>query len=64
MVKHTQAIGRRIADKQPTNCVSEFDHFVRLALKGLNFANYSYFFGLYRINKIFEVKIIVKMVTR
>ena len=31
MVKHTQAIRRQ----QPTNCLSMFDHFVGLALKGL-----------------------------
>ena len=31
MVKHTQAIGRQ----QPTNCLNVFDHFVKLALKGL-----------------------------
>ena len=32
MVKHTQTIRR-----QPTNCLSVFDHFVKLALKGLMF---------------------------
>ena len=31
MVKHTQTIRRQ----QPTNCLSVFDHFVNLALKGL-----------------------------
>ena len=31
MVKHTQTIRR----KKFTNCLSVFDHFVRLALKGL-----------------------------
>ena len=31
MVKHTQAIRRVL----PTNCLSVFDHFVELALKGL-----------------------------
>ena len=31
MVKHTQIIRRQ----QPTNCLSLFDHFVKLALKGL-----------------------------
>ena len=31
MVKHTQTILRQ----QPTNCLSVFDHFVGLALKGL-----------------------------
>ena len=32
MVKHTQAIRWQ----QPTKCLSVFDHFVKLALKGLN----------------------------
>ena len=32
MVKHTQTIRRQ----QPTNCLSLFDHFVGLALKGLS----------------------------
>ena len=31
MVKHTQTIRRQ----KPTNCFSVFDHFVRMALKGL-----------------------------
>ena len=31
MVKHTQTIRRQ----QPTNCLSVFDHFVKLTLKGL-----------------------------
>ena len=31
MVKHTQTIRRLL----PTNCLSVFDHFVGLALKGL-----------------------------
>ena len=31
MVKHTQTIRRLL----PTNCLSVFDNFVRLALKGL-----------------------------
>ena len=31
MVKHAQAICR----EQPTNCLSVFDHFMGLALKGL-----------------------------
>ena len=34
MVKHTQTIRR-----QPTNCLRMFDHFVGLALKGLNCNN-------------------------
>ena len=33
MVKHTQTIRRLF----PTNCLSMFDHFVGLALKGLRF---------------------------
>ena len=33
MVKHTQTIRQQ----QPTNCLSVLDHFVGLALKGLNF---------------------------
>ena len=32
MVKHTQTIRCKL----PTNCLSVFDHFVGLALKGLN----------------------------
>ena len=32
MVKHNQTIHRLL----PTNCLSVFDHFVGLALKGLN----------------------------
>ena len=32
MVKHTQTIRRQ----KPTNCLSVFDNFVGLALKGLN----------------------------
>ena len=32
MVKHTQTIHQLL----PTNCLSVFDHFVGLALKGLN----------------------------
>ena len=32
MVKHTQ----KIFWQQPTNCLSVFDHFVGLALKGLS----------------------------
>ena len=32
MVKHTQTIHRKV----PTKCLRVFDHFMRLALKGLN----------------------------
>ena len=39
MVKHTQAIRWQ----QPTNCLSVFDHFVGLALKGLNIINITAF---------------------
>ena len=35
MGKHTQTIRRQ----QPTNCLSVFDHFVNLALKGLKTFN-------------------------
>ena len=34
MVKHTQKIRRQ----KPTNCLSVFEHFVELALKGLRFS--------------------------
>ena len=33
MVKHTQTIRQLL----PTNCLSVFDHFVQLALKGLKY---------------------------
>ena len=59
MVKRTQTIRRQ----QPTTCLSVFDHFVGLVLKGLNFTMRSYF-GLNSNRKILEVKVIVKMVTR
>ena len=36
MVKHTQAIRRQ----QQTNCLSVFDHFLGLALKGLKKLSY------------------------
>ena len=36
MVKHTQTIRRLL----PTNCLSVFDYFVGLALKGLNGTNF------------------------
>ena len=34
MVKHTQTIRRLFQ----TNCLTVFDHFVRLSLKGLNYS--------------------------
>ena len=42
MAKHTQTICQQITDKQfvsklPTNCLSVFDHFVKLVLKGLRY---------------------------
>ena len=36
MVKHTQVIRRQ----KPTNCLSVFDHFVGLVLKGLTDEDY------------------------
>ena len=43
MVKHTQTIRRLL----PTNCLSVFDHFVELGLKGLNFGcNFCYISGV------------------
>ena len=36
MVKHTQKIRRLL----PTNCLSVFEHFVRLAIKGLTWKKY------------------------
>ena len=39
LVKHNQAIRRQ----QPTNCLSVFDNFVRLALKGLKYILTYYF---------------------
>ena len=41
MVKHIQTIRR----KKPTNCLSVFDHFVGLALKGL-ITSFLYFLSL------------------
>ena len=35
-INHTKTIPRRL----PTNCLSVFDHFVGLALKGLKFINW------------------------
>ena len=40
MVRHTQTIRRLL----PTNCLSVFEHFVGLALKGLRYLNYFMFF--------------------
>ena len=43
MVKHTQTICRQL----PKNCLSVFDHFVELMLKGLStyFPTATYYFG-------------------
>ena len=35
MVKHIQTIRRQFADDLPTNCLSVFDRFVGLVLRGL-----------------------------
>ena len=35
MVKQTETICPQFARNLPTNCLSVFDHFVKLALKGL-----------------------------
>ena len=42
MVKHTQFVG-----KLTTNCLSLFDHFVRLALKGLTLSRFHTLFGCF-----------------
>ena len=51
MVKHTQTIRRQ----KPTNCLSVFNHFVGLALKGLRYQ----FMGLIMID-IEQVKFMEK----
>ena len=44
MVKHTQTIHRQ----KPTNCLSVFDHFVGLALKGLReYVNSKQYIGVH-----------------
>ena len=49
MVKRTQTVRRQF----PTNCLSVFDHFVILALKGLTFvAIEPIYFGCSRIDRI------------
>ena len=40
MVKYTQTVRR----EQPTNCLSVFDHFVKLAFKGLMGPQYYFYF--------------------
>ena len=49
MVKHTQTIRRQ----QPTDCSSVFDHFVKLALKGLISLHNSAFGELYEVLFLF-----------
>ena len=49
MVKHTQTIRRQ----QPTDCSSVFDHFVKLALKGLISLYNSAFGELYEVLFLF-----------
>ena len=46
MVKHTQAIRRQ----QATDCLSVFDHFLELALKGLT--HFTLLFSLYNLENI------------
>ena len=50
MVKHTQAI--QIRWQQPRNCLSVFDHFVGLALKGLSEYNEIRSFTFYEQSQI------------
>ena len=54
MVKHTQAICRQ----KPTNCLSVFDHFMGLALKGLKwwFCINCYCLNKQSIKKCFAVR--------
>ena len=52
MVKHTQTIRR----EQATNCLSVFDHFVGVAVKGLS--------NRYETSYYFLKSDVVKMVTR
>ena len=52
MVKHTQTIRRQM----PTSCLSVFDHFVILALKGLINIAGSHFYDIKMSANIFRVK--------
>ena len=56
MVKHTQTI----RGQQPTNCLSVFDHFVKLALYLNNFLKY-YRFGHYSCTKLVYIDFWVKL---
>ena len=51
MVKHTQFVGNL-----PTNCLSVFDHFVGLALKGLSFHYMGLLFALFHNNSFPEME--------
>ena len=53
MVKYTQTNRRQ----QPTNCLSVFDHFVRLALKGLNSYLKKEAHLFHEIKKIFKLRL-------
>ena len=61
MVKHTQTIRRLL----PTNCLSVFDHFLGLALKGLRNVNFCVDLGKCTrgLSKIKDKKIDVKTKT-
>ena len=53
MVKHTQTICRQ----QPTNCLSVFDQFVGLALKGLRYSSFvvsDFYFQYYSDENIWD----------
>ena len=49
IVKHTQTIRRLL----PTNCLSVFDHFLGLALKGLNFIHRADYFRNFFSGSVF-----------
>ena len=48
MAKHTQTIRRLLS----TNCLSVFDHFVGLALKGLTEVNITFFMQILLLKEI------------
>ena len=53
MVKHTQTIHHQ----QPTNYLTVFDHFVRLAVKGLSF----YDMRFYKLRKFSSVSVLFRI---
>ena len=56
MVKHTQTIRRQ----QPTNCLSLFDHFVGLALKGLPpFDTWDCYYFESNLSPILQIKVLL-----